>query len=56
MADPFGTGDAPGTDATTTVIAIVVSTGGTTAVVVDKQINRGDTYLTCVFLLLKVVF
>ncbi|KAK2180829.1 hypothetical protein NP493_423g00002 [Ridgeia piscesae] len=40
MADPFGTGDAPGTDATTTVIAIVVSTGGTTAVDVDKQISR----------------
>ena len=56
MADPFATGDAPGTDATTTVTAIVVSTSAITAVVVDKQISRGDTCLTCVFILLKVVF
>ncbi|KAK2180830.1 hypothetical protein NP493_423g00000 [Ridgeia piscesae] len=40
MDVPFATGDAPGTDATTTVTAIVVSTSATTAVVVDKQISR----------------
>ena len=56
MDVPFATGDAPGTDATTTVTAIVVSTSATTAVVVDKQISRGNTCLTCVFILLKVVF
>ena len=56
MADPFATGDAPGTGATTTVTAIVVSTSATTAVAVDKQISRGDTCLTCVVILSKVVF
>ncbi|KAK2145010.1 hypothetical protein NP493_4048g00014 [Ridgeia piscesae] len=40
MADPFATGDAPGTDATMTVTAIVVSAGATAAVAVDKQISR----------------
>ena len=46
MADPFATGDAPGTDATMTVTAIVVSAGATAAVAVDKQISRGDTCFT----------
>ena len=46
MDVPFATGDAPGTDGTTTVIAIVVSTGATTAAAVDKQISRGDICLT----------
>ena len=38
MDVPFATGDAPGTDATTTVIAIVVSAGVMTAVESDKHI------------------
>ena len=42
MDVPFATGDAPGTDATTTVIAIVVSAGATTAVASDKRVAKGD--------------
>ena len=38
MDVPFATGDAPGTDATTIVVAIVVSTGATAAAARDKQI------------------
>ena len=38
MDVPFATGDAPGTDATTTVITVVVSAGATAAVANDKQI------------------
>ena len=38
MDVPFDTGDAPGTDATTIVIAIVVSAGATAAVANDKQV------------------
>ena len=37
MDVPFATGDAPGADATTTVIAIVVSAIATVAVAIDKQ-------------------
>ena len=40
MDVPFATGDAPGTDATTTVIAIVVSDIATNAVAIDKQTAR----------------
>ena len=36
MDVPFATGDAPGTDAITTVIIVVVSTGVTAAVVSAK--------------------
>ena len=35
---PFATGDAPGTDVTTTVTAIVVSAGATAAAANDKQL------------------
>ena len=38
MDVPFATEDAPGTDATTTVTAIVVSAGATAAVANDKQV------------------
>ena len=38
MGVPFATGDAPGTDATTTVIIVVVSAGATAAVANDKQV------------------
>ena len=38
MDVPFATGDAPGTDATTTVTAIVVSAGATAAVALDKLV------------------
>ena len=38
MADPFATGDAPGTDVTTIVITVVVSAGATAAVANDKQV------------------
>ena len=38
MDIPFATGDAPGTDATMTVIVIVVSAGATAAVANDKHI------------------
>ena len=38
MDVPFATGDAPGTDVTMTVIAIVVSAGATAAVANDKQV------------------
>ena len=38
MDVPFATGDVPGTDATTTVTAIVVSAGATAAAARDKQI------------------
>ena len=40
MDVPFATGDAPGTDVTTTVIAIVVSAGATAAVASAKLIKR----------------
>ena len=40
MDVPFATGDAPGTDATTTVIAVVVSAGATAAVASAKLIKR----------------
>ena len=56
MDVPFATGDAPGTDVTTTVTAIVVSTGATAAVDVDKHISRGDTCLSWFFLLLTIAF
>ena len=36
MDVPFATGDAPGTDAITTVIIVVVSTGATAAVASAK--------------------
>ena len=42
MDAPFATGDAPGTDVTTTVIAIVVSAGATAAVANDKQVASGN--------------
>ena len=38
MDVPFATGDAPGTDVTTTVTAIVVSAGATAAVALDKLV------------------
>ena len=38
MDAPFVTGDVPGTDVTTTVTAIVVSTGAKAAAARDKQI------------------
>ena len=34
---PFATGDAPGTDATTTADVVVVSAGATSAVAGDKR-------------------
>ena len=40
MDVPFATGDAPGTDVTTTVIAVVVSAGATAAVASAKLISR----------------
>ena len=40
MDVPFATGDAPGTDATTTVITVVVSAGATAAVASAKQIKK----------------
>ena len=39
MDVPFATGDAPGTDVTTTVVAVVVSAGATAAVANAKLIN-----------------
>ena len=42
MADPFATGDARGTDVTTTVVAIVVSAGATAAVASDNQIAQSN--------------
>ena len=42
MDVPFATGDVPGTDATTTVIAIVVSAGATAAAASDKHIAKGN--------------
>ena len=43
MDVPFATGDAPGTDATTTVITVVVSAGATAAVASAKLIKKeGD--------------
>ena len=41
MDAPFATGDVPGTDATTTLIAIVVSAGATAAVAIDKRVAKG---------------
>ena len=38
MDVPFATGDAPGTDVTTTVAVVVVSAGATAAVASDKQL------------------
>ena len=38
MDVPFATGDAPGTDATTTVAVVVVSAVATAAVASDKQV------------------
>ena len=40
MDVPFATGDAPGTDATTTVINVVASAGATAAVASAKLIKR----------------
>ena len=40
MDVPFATGDAPGTDATTTVFNVVVSAGATAAVASAKLIKR----------------
>ena len=37
---PFATGDAPGTDATTTADAVVVSAGATNAVAGDKETSE----------------
>ena len=37
---PFATRDAPGTDATTTADAVVVSAGATTAVAGDKDTSK----------------
>ena len=42
MDVPFATGDAPGTDVTTTVIAVGVSAVATAAVANDKQVASGD--------------
>ena len=40
MDVPFATGDAPGTDVTTTVIPVVVLAGATAAVASAKLIKR----------------
>ena len=44
MDVPFATGDAPGTDPTSTGIITVVCSGATTAVATDKLVEQGNFF------------